>query len=928
MPSTFSESSSRGLGDDGTPGLVGRDDVLNSLEHVLADVEDRIGGAVIIRGGTGIGKSAIIEAVRARADARGMRTLLTTGVPSEANLPFAGLHQLVQPLLNQLETLPAPQRDALEAAFGRSDTVAPDLFHVALATLELLSDAAAEGPMLLIAEDATWLDGPTLDVLGFVARRLRSDPIVLVLAVRDADGDALARAGLSEIVLGPLDDACSRALLDAHALELSPEARERVLAEAAGNPLALIELPKALAPESMSATQIPHPLPLTARLERSFVSRVADLPSETRTLLLIAAADESLVLDDVLRAGELVGISTSPAAGLAPAIAARLISIDDARIQFRHPLIRSAVYEAAGVQERLRVHEALASVLEGDSDRSVWHRAAATIGHDDEVASSLEEAAERAQRRGATMVAVAALERAATLHRDGARRAVLLLRASELAADLGRRAEVDALLRQAERSQLGAREQSRALIAEEILGTTRLDDVPRTLELIVRAEQARLEGEEQLARTLLVWAATRCVWGNHPLEVSAAVLRVADQVQAPVGDPWLLGMLAYVGPSDRRAAVAEQLADQTRASADVETARFLGSAALLLGDFHAACGFLSAAADGYRAQARLGMLPRVLVVGAWAAAFIGEWDLARSQNDEGMRLATETGAELWLTTGLAVDAIVQALQGSPDEAERLAVQAISDATPLGARFVVALAQLARGLAALARGRPDDAYELLRAIIDPSDPFSHHVVRFWAIGSFAEAALHSGRVDEGRRLIDDLKAEAARIPSTIVEVGLSFSHAVLADDDEAEERFRQALAADLSHWPAQRARLLLAYGAWLRRRRRRADSRAPLRAARDAFDALGATPWGERAREELRASGETSRARTPLARDQLTPQELQIAQMAAQGLTNREIGRQLFLSHRTVGSHLYRIYPKLGVTSRTDLRRALEATHET
>jgi DNA-binding CsgD family transcriptional regulator/tetratricopeptide (TPR) repeat protein len=906
--------------------LIGRDEVLESLEHVLADAEERSGSALIVRGEAGIGKSAIIEDVRARADVRGMRTLVTTGVPSEANLPFAGLHQLIQPLLGQLDALPVPQRDALDAAFGRSDTAMPDLFRIALATLELLTDAAAERPLLLIAENAMWLDAPTLDVLGFIARRLRSDPIMLLLAGRDGDGDALSRSDVPEILLGPLDDASSRALLDAHAPELSPEGRERVLAEAAGNPLALIELPKAVAPASMGATRIPNLLPLTARLERSFVSRAADLPSETRTLLLVAAADESLVLDDVLRAGELVGVSRSPAAGLAPAIAAGLINIDDARIRFRHPLMRSAVYEAAGVQERLRIHEALASVLEGDRDRSVWHRAAATVGHDDEVASSLEEAAERAQKRGATMVAVAALERAATLHREGARRASLLVRAAELAAYLGRRAQVDALLRQAERSGLGAPERSRAMIAEEILGTTRLDDVARTRELAVRAEQALLEDEEQLARTLVTWASTRCVWGNHPLEVSAAVLRVVNRVQAPVGDPWLLGQLAYVGRADRRAAVAKQLANQTRATADVETARYLGSAALLLGDFDAACGFLSAAANGYRTQARLGMLPRVLVVGAWAAAFIGRWDLARSQNDEGMRLAAETGAELWLTTGLAVDAIVQALHGSPEEAESLAAQAISDATQLGARFVIALAQLARGLAAMARGRPDDAYALFRSIVDPSTPYSHQVVRFWAIGSFAEAALNADRIEEARQLIAGLEAEAARIPSTITEVGLSFAHAVLADDDQAEQRFQDALAGDLSHWPSQRARLLLAYGRWLRRRRRRVDSRVPLRAARDAFDALGATPWGDRAREELRASGETSRTRTPLARDQLTPQELQIAHMAAQGLTNREIGRQLFLSHRTVGSHLYRIYPKLGVTSRTDLQAALDATH--
>jgi DNA-binding CsgD family transcriptional regulator len=905
--------------------LIGREDVLELLHQLLADAEERSGGAMIVRGRAGIGKTALIEAVRERADERGMWTLIATGVPSEANLPFAGLHQLLQPLLDKLDSLPAPQREALEAAFGRSDTAEPDLFRIALAALELLGDAAAETPLLLIAEDATWLDGPTSDVLGFVARRLRSDPIVLLLAVRDEEGDAFARTTLPEIVLAPLDDVSSRALLDAHAPDLVPEARERVLAVAAGNPLALVELPKALGPLAITTSGLPDLLPLTARLEWSFVSRVADLPAETRALLVIAAAEESLLLDDMLRAGQLVGISTSAAESLGPAIAAQLVVIDDARIRFRHPLLRSAIYEAAGVQERLRIHEALASVLAGDRDRSVWHRAAATVGHDDDVAASLEQAAERAQQRGATMVAVAALQRGAMLSSDATRRAGYLVRAAELAADLGRRAEVDELLRQATRFELGPSERSRIMVAQEILGAGRLDDVARTREMVAGAEEARLVGDDELARSLLAWAATRCVWGDHRADVSNAVLRVTDQLGAVEDEPWLLGMLAYVGPAGRRAGVAEEVARRTADSADVSTARYLGSAALLLGDFHAASAFFAAAANGYRSQGRLGMLPRVLVMGAWAAAFIGDWDVARTRHEEGMRLAAETGAELWATTGLAVEAILEALHGSADEAERAAAEAIAKAAPLGARFVVALAQQARGLGALAQGRYDDAYEVFRRITEPTDPVSHHVVRFWVIGSLAEAALHSGRVQEARELIGALEAAAGRMPSSIVEVGLSFAYAVLADEDEADERFREALASDLTHWPAQRARLLLAYGSWLRRQRRRAESRLPLREARDAFDALGATPWGERAREELRASGETSRKRTPLVRDQLTPQELQIAQMAAAGLTNREIGRHLFLSHRTVGSHLYRIYPKLGVTSRVGLAAALEAS---
>jgi ATP/maltotriose-dependent transcriptional regulator MalT len=316
------------------------------------------------------------------------------------------------------------------------------------------------------------------------------------------------------------------------------------------------------------------------------------------------------------------------------------------------------------------------------------------------------------------------------------------------------------------------------------------------------------------------------------------------------------------------------------------------------------------------------MLPRLLIVGAWEAGLMGDPTLARVRVEEGIQLAAETGADFWSIAGAAVAAALGAIYGDAGDAEERAAEAMPRAALVGARFVVAIAQQARGLAALAAGRYEDAYDHLRRILDPSDHAFHPVHRRWVLVDLAEAACHYDRVAEARALVGELEAQGGRIPGCAFDVGLSYASAVLADEAEAEERFDAALAADLASWPLQRARLLLAYGSWLRRRRRPADSRLPLREARDLFDALGVAAWGNRAREELRASGETSRERTPLARDRLTSQELQIAQLAASGLTNRQIGSQLFLSHRTVGSHLYRVYPKLGITSRVNLRTAL------
>jgi DNA-binding CsgD family transcriptional regulator len=356
---------------------------------------------------------------------------------------------------------------------------------------------------------------------------------------------------------------------------------------------------------------------------------------------------------------------------------------------------------------------------------------------------------------------------------------------------------------------------------------------------------------------------------------------------------------------------------------DTESDRHLGPAALVLGAFDIADGLLAAAVDGARLEGRLGHLPRMLVLQGIVASFRGAWDVAMSAGEEARRLATEFGGPLWIAGGETVLSMVAGMRGDAQAAERGAARAEQLGLAAGGRVTVALAQFGRVFSALGESRHDDAYAAARRLFDRADPAYHPIVARWLIADVAEAALHTDRVAEARELLTQVEATAGPRPAVWIELNLRHAHALLASDaSDAQRRFEHALAANLGRGRFQRARLLLAYGEWLRRQRRIAESRVPLRAARDLFDALGCMSWNERARRELRASGESSRRRDPAARDQLTAQELQIAHLAAQGLSNREIGQRLYLSHRTISTHLYRIFPRLGITARGELHAAL------
>ncbi|MGY1842661.1 ATP-binding protein [Modestobacter sp. SYSU DS0875] len=893
-------------------GLVGRDAEIDALDRLLLDVHHR-GAAVLVRGEPGIGKSAFLRHVCDAAAERGLRVLSTTGVESEMNLPFAGLHQLVRSLLGRLPALPAPQRRALKAAFGMTDDAAPELFLIGLAALTLISDSAADQPLVLAIDDAHWLDRPSADVLGFVARRLESEAVVMVAAQRDGFPSVLSGPALDEHHLERLDRRAAEDVLARRAPQLDPADRRRLLAVAAGNPLALVELPLEGAGHDCA------PLPLTARLEHAFAARLPGLPDATRDLLLVAALEDEGDLGEALAAASALRGAEVTAEALTSAVEVGLVAADGGKLTFRHPLVRHAIRQRATLAQRQRAHIALAGTLRG-SDRQIWHRAAAADAPDDAVAAALEDAAARAQRRGGVAAAQAALERAARLTADPAQRVRRYLQAAELAFEWGRPDVVDRLLRETAVLDVPARERTRMTVIREGFEEGIHDVRAGTRMLTEVAAAAAADGRADQALRFLQAASLRCWWADPGAEARARLLEVVEQALDP-DDVLVVEVLCYVAPFDRGAMLLERLRAVSDGPVDPARAQAAGFAASVVGDFPLAVDILTSALAGLRADGRLGLLGRVLTVQAWSALNAGRFDLAATAADEAVRLAADSAQPLMRAVALVVQSVVSAVRGAEDVEERLA-EAARLGLQVDSNAVLAVVQFARGMVALNGGLHQAAWDQLVRLSDPADPAYHPVVRSFAVGDLVEAAVRSGHRAEVEPILADLEAIAARTPSPVLHIGLRYGRALLAPEDDAEELFSAALAADLGAWPFARARLQLSHGAWLRRRRRPAEARAPLRAARDTFDALGAAAWGDRARHELRASGEQSRPRTPEAREQLSPQEVLIAQLAAQGLTNREIGARLYLSHRTVGTHLHRIFPKLGITSRVALRAAI------
>jgi DNA-binding CsgD family transcriptional regulator/tetratricopeptide (TPR) repeat protein len=912
-------------GADGGP-IFGRERELARLERLVDGLPER-GSALLVRGEAGIGKSTLLAAASGRADAAGMQVLRTTGVQSEARLPFAGLHQLVMPVLGHAEGLPAPQRTALLAAFGMVEAEVTDRFLVALALLELLSDVAEQTPVLVVAEDAHWLDHSTANVLGFVARRVEHEPIVILAASREGEESPINDAGLPTLRLGGIDDESAGGLLDAHHRQLAPAVREQLLEQARGNPLALVELPMLLGThERGGRSRLPSPLPLTERLEQAFAAQVARLPAHTRVLLLLAAVDDRGVLGEIAAAARAIDGTEPSVEGFVPAIDAGFVEVDGARIAFRHPLVRSAVYQAANLLERNAAHSALAGVLAGQPDRQVWHRAAALVGPDESVAAALEAAAGRARRRGAISVAIDTLGRAVELSEDRARNGRRLLDAAELAFERGQRGLVKRLVAEAKRLELGTAERHRMTLIRAMFDFSVPAVVASLRDMLEIAVEAARGGDAETAVSLVTQAAQRCHWSTPREGVRELVIDTAARLRIGDESPELMVILALADPVRCGARILDVLSRlPPDGDGDADAARLLGLTASLLGDFEVAVPLLTAAVDGLRTQGRFTWVSRALTLRSWSYAHLGRWDLAAADAEEAVRLTEETAQQAVASRARAVKAMIAGVHGDSDEAEVLAAEVERVMLPEGMSAVLMDVQLARGLTALGIGRYVEAYEHLMRLFEHGDPAWHEMKRCWAIGDLAEAARYSEHLEEARALLPEMEAILSETRPPRLRVALEYARPLLAEDEEAEDLFRAALDADLAAWPFARARLELSFGTWLRRQRRVAESRVPLRAARDAFDALGALPWSERARHELRGAGVTSRPRKRGAMDELTPQELQIARMAGSGLSNREIGQQLYMSHRTVGAHLYHIFPKLGVTSRGQLRDALDPT---
>ncbi|WP_433064895.1 ATP-binding protein [Dactylosporangium sp. CS-033363] len=888
-------------------GLIGRQDATRTAGALVRRVRSGHGGAIVVRGDAGIGKSAVLDWTARQAVAAGLRVLSTTGVESEAQVAFAGLHQLLGPVLGEVDPLP----DALLAAFGRAGAVASDPARLALATLDLVGEVAARQPVLLLVEDVHWLDRASADVLAFVARRLDFEPIALVLAVRAGFHGPFDDAGLPQLTLEPLDPDDAAALLHARAPRLEPAVRRRILDEAAGNPLALVELPAAV---DAGPTGVGDLLPLPSRLERAFAARVSGLPAATRTVLLVAALNDGGSLAETLAA------AGAAERDLRPAIDAELVDVVAGSARFRHPLMRSAIHQRASLDERRAAHRALAEELASVPQRRPWHRASAAPGPDEDVAADLEEAAALALQRGGVETAAAALERAAGLTPDPARRVDRLLRAADLAGDLGRWAVVNELLSRAGQGELSDEQRVRLRSIREVFHDGVGPVATGTVTLARLAEGVAIAGRRELAVKLLANAAARCYFTQPAPTEREDVIAVAERIFDDEHDPRLLGLLGFASPVERGAAILARLPlSIERLDGDPARARQLGNAALAVGAYDVAVRLQTAGIAVARAQGRLALLARLVGARAWCAMNLGDLAMAVPDAEEAVWLAEETAQPTLRSLVRAHQASTTALLGDHDAAERIAAEVEREGLANDARIVLAGAQMARGLSALGGGRYADAYEHLRRVYDPADP-AHHLSLCYGLASYVvEAAVRSGAVDAAQELMGDLELLAASVPSPALHIGLRHARALLADD---ESLYRTALATDSSGWPFAGARMLLAYGEWLRRARRMADSRTPLRAARDRFDALGIGPWSDRARAELAASGERSEIRAPGVHDLLTPQELQIAQLAAEGLTNREIGQRLYVSHRTVSTHLQRIFPKLGVATRAALRDAL------
>lgn len=908
--------------------VVGRDREAAVLTGLVDDAT-RHGSALVVRGEAGVGKSTLLDLAARRAGDAGLAVLRVTGVESEAQVPFSGLHRLLRPVLDHARALPPRQRDALLAAFGLAEPVA-EPYLVGYAALELLADAAAGGGLLVVVDDVQWLDPPSASALAFVARRVELEPVVVLFALRDGHDSAVADGSLPELAVTALTARDAAVVLDEEAPDLPERAREQVLDLAAGNPLALVELARAwsaddhawAATDEDALTDPAAPGALPARLERAFARRVTALEGAVRDAVLVAAASDSDDLGEVVRAAE--DLTGAPGEDLvATAAAAGVLVVEETKVRFRHPLLRSACYRGAPPSRRRAAHAALAHALAAAPERRAWHRASSVVGPAEAVAADLEHVADRALLRGSARLAARALVRAAELSPPGTERGRRLTTAAGLAFEAGLHVQGADLLRRAAQTDLRDEDRLRISWLTEWFGDPHWSGAEKVRALCDVAVHCGTQGRRERALQMVLNVALRCWWANPDDETTRTLLETVDALALSPDDPRVVTVLGYGAPVERGREVVERIAavrpDSLEQPAD---ALNLGTAATGVGAFPLAAPLLDDAVERLRARGDAVRLVQGLVAHMVTDFHLGRWHAARASAGEVRRLAVDTAQPMWGMAGAATEAMVAAAQGDRD-AELLAREAEAFFVSIGAATFLAPVAIARGLAASSHGRHEEALAHLRRVWEPQGQAYHRYARHWAALDLVTSAVALDRRDEARAVVDEVAAVEARSGWPLLGAVLATTRPlVAADDEDAEALFLAGLSGDLRAWPFLHARHLLAFGTWLRRRRRVRDSRPHLRCARDVFGTLGATPWYEQAARELRATGEAAGERPTAVDDALSPQERHIARLAAAGLSNREIGQHLYLSHRTVGSHLYRIFPKLGVTSRAQLAALL------
>jgi DNA-binding CsgD family transcriptional regulator len=917
----------RGSEDGGGPmstqnTLRGRDAECAALDRLLDAVRGGESRTLVLRGEPGVGKSALLD--YAIGSAQDFRVLRSVGVESEMELAFASLHQLGAPILHRRDSLPGPQREALEVAFGLERGPAPDRFLVGLATLGLLAEMADKRPLLCVIDDAQWLDSASALALAFVARRLMAEPISLVFAVREpSDVDELA--GLPELMIGGLSDDDARVLLDSHLPErLDERVRDRIVAESRGNPLALLELPRGLTPgELAGGFALPDARPLADRIERSFLRQVRSLPPDSQRLLLTAAAEPFGDVSLLWRTAGRLGLGPEAAA---PAEGAGLLQVG-ALVRFRHPLVRSAVYRAATLPDRQEAHRALAEAIDADNDpdRRAWHRAQAAPGPDQDVAVDLERSAARAQARGGIAAAAAFLERAAALTPDPARRAERALHAAQAKLHAGAFEPAAALVAMAEAGPPTELRLARIdlLHAQLAFVQSRGNEAPPLLLAAARRLErldAALARDTYLDAIAAAIFAGRLARGPGLREVAAAARGVTSPEVSRLPDRLLDALVLYLTDGYSAAAPTMQRVLGMLCDAKIpvhHALRWLWFGSVIGADLwdHERWQLVATRhVTIIRKAGELSELPNALDSLATVHLFAGELAAATALVEEARVVCEATGTDQARLGPLGL----AALRGHEGETRTKIEALMSEAVPRGQGAAMSVAHWLHALLCNGLGHYREALAAAQEAARHSEEFASPR---WGLVELVEAAARSGVSQLASEALAHL-SETTRTSGTNWALGVEArSRALLSEGGAAERLYREAIERlARTRVRVELARAELVYGEWLRREQRRADAREHLRTAYQMFSHMGVGGFAERARHELLATGGTVRRRQEATRGVLTPQEAQIAQLAREGLSNPEIGARLFISPRTAQYHLRKVFLKLGISSRNQLAR--------